>query len=399
MDTKISQRRYDLDWLRVLAILTVFVYHSTRFFNLGDWHVKNPVVYRSVEILQGFAESWMMPVIFLISGASIFFAMGKGGSGKYFKDKLLRLGVPLLVGVFTHASLQVYLERRAHNQFFGSYFEFLPQYFNGIYLDVGSQGNFAFAGMHLWYLLVLLIYAMAFYPLFYWLKGHGRVMLSKFGDFLALPGVVYLLAVPTFLFLDYIESTPLGDIGPGGWPLPAYIPFLLAGFVIFSHQRLQARIQQLRWVSLAIGLAFSAMYLYLDIRSTLPQYAGLLDDLNGPLYCLMSWGWILAFTGFACLHLNYTTPSLRYSNEAVLPFYILHQTVLLSVGYFVLQWQIPDLLKWLVIISISFAIIMGLYEYLVRRNNLLRILFGMKALAKPSAVTTREAILASENTR
>jgi hypothetical protein len=78
-------------------------------------------------------------------------------------------------------------------------------------------------------------------------------------------------------------------------------------------------------------------------------------------------------------HLNVNTPFLKYANEAVLPFYILHQTVLLCVGYFVVRWNIPDLLKWAIIASISFVIIMGLYE-LVRRNNTLRFLFGMKLL-------------------
>ena len=41
MNTEASNRRYELDWLRVMAILVVFLYHSTRFFNLGDWHIKN----------------------------------------------------------------------------------------------------------------------------------------------------------------------------------------------------------------------------------------------------------------------------------------------------------------------------------------------------------------------
>ena len=67
--------------MRVFAILSVFVYHSTRFFNLSDWHVKNPVTYGWVQALEMFMEIWMMPVIFLISGASIFYAMNKGGTG------------------------------------------------------------------------------------------------------------------------------------------------------------------------------------------------------------------------------------------------------------------------------------------------------------------------------
>ena len=133
MDARNVQRRYDIDWLRVLAILFVFVYHSTRFFNLGDWHVKNPTTYFAVEVWNRFASSWLMPFVFVISGASLFYAVGKSGAGQFIKDKVLRLLVPLVVGVFTHCALQVYLERLTHGQFSGSFFEFLPHYFEGIY--------------------------------------------------------------------------------------------------------------------------------------------------------------------------------------------------------------------------------------------------------------------------
>jgi glucans biosynthesis protein C len=92
--------------------------------------------------------------------------------------------------------------------------------------------------------------------------------------------------------------------------------------------------------------------------------------------------------------LNFTNPALKYSNEAVLPFYILHQTVLLVVGYFIVQWAIPDVLKWVLIVVISFASIMGLYELLIRRHNFMRFLFGMKTLPKQTMAQPREAVLA-----
>jgi glucan biosynthesis protein C len=79
----------------------------------------------------------------------------------------------------------------------------------------------------------------------------------------------------------------------------------------------------------------------------------------------------------------------------VLPFYILHQTVLLSVGFFVVQWSIPAGLMWLIIAPSSFALIMLLYEYLVRCHNSLRYLFGMKQSAKAYPTAATEAVLAS----
>jgi peptidoglycan/LPS O-acetylase OafA/YrhL len=80
MEKKAYARVYYLDWLRVLAILFVLVYHSTRFFNPEDWHVKNPITYQWVEWWNRFAGAWMMPLIFVISGASLFYAVGKGGT-------------------------------------------------------------------------------------------------------------------------------------------------------------------------------------------------------------------------------------------------------------------------------------------------------------------------------
>ena len=97
-------------------------------------------------------------------------------------------------------------------------------------------------------------------------------------------------------------------------------------------------------------------------------------------------------TPFAFQHLNVNRPFLRYANEAALPYYILHQSVLVTVAYFVVQWAIPDWLKFVFILTASFLVSMGLYESLVRRNNPLRILFGMKP--KQSVSTDVRSVLA-----
>jgi hypothetical protein len=103
---------------------------------------------------------------------------------------------------------------------------------------------------------------------------------------------------------------------------------------------------------------------------------------------------VLAILGFGMKHLNFNKPILSYANEAVLPFYILHHPVLLSVGYFVVQWAIPDALKFVVIDAVSFLIIMALYEFAVRRFNVMRVLFGMKP--KPGGPTDVRLVLAGQ---
>ena len=384
METKSVQRRFDLDWLRVLAILSVFVYHSTRFFNLGDWHVKNPITYAGVQALESFMEIWMMPLIFLISGASIFYAMNKGSVGTFFKDKVFRLLVPLAVVVFTHASLQVYLEKITHGRFSGSYFTFLPHYFEGVYLDVGSTGNFAFHGLHMWYVLILFIFCLIFYPLFRWWKGSGRGVMNTLGNLIASPWTMWLaLALPIFILDLWIDGTDWA-FGAGGWAFLYYIFFLLYGFVIMSHERLQLNIHRARWSYMIVGLILSATYVFLNMNASNPVIVHWENELGDPLYFLSACTLLPAFLGFAMQHLTKTTPFLKYSNEAVLPFYILHQTVLLVIGYFVVQLAIPDLAKWMIIFLSSFPIILALYEFVIRRFNVIRVLFGMRLLLRAS---------------
>ena len=205
-----SQRRFDLDWLRVYAILAVFVFHSSRFFDLDDWHIKNPSTYLGAQIWTTFLSNWLMPFIFMISGASLYYALGSRGAKKFVDDKLKRLFVPLLVGIFTHIMFQVYLERITHHQFSGSFIAFIPEYFNGWYPF--NNGNFAWMGLHLWYLLILFLFSLLFYPLFRWLRdGSGRQFLERFNTFLTRPGMIYFLGLPVAGLLVILDPREILD--------------------------------------------------------------------------------------------------------------------------------------------------------------------------------------------
>ena len=231
-------------------------------------------------------------------------------------------------------------------------------------------------------------YILMFYPLFRWLMAGGQRLLNGLGNILAVPGVAYLLFLPTFFCFDSVD----GMLDPGGWPMPVYMIFFFIGFVIASNSRLQSQILRLRWISLIGAVLVLTVHLTLMSR---PSTAALFDEINSPLASIIVWFALLAILGFGMKYLNFSTPFLSYANEAVLPFDILHQTVLLSVGFFVLQWAIPVALMWLIIAASSFAIIMLVYEYLIRRHNTLRFLFGMKQLAKASPEVATEAALAA----
>jgi glucan biosynthesis protein C len=393
--TRGAARLHYLDWLRVLAILAIFVFHSGRFFDREDWHVKNATTYFGMDVWTYFLAAWLMPLVFVVSGASIFFALRKGGVGKFVRDRALRLLVPLIVGACTTVALQVYVEYRFQGRFSGSFWAFLPRYFDG-FRDFG--GNFAWTGLHLWYLLALLVFSLAFLPLFLWLKGiAGSRLLAGLGNLLAKPGAVYLLALPGTLLGPFLNPDSfLTKRDWGGWGLPMYIPFFLAGFVFVSHQGLQATIRRQRWYSLAAGavLFLSAVVVAVVVAQGELVFGTGAYRLFWALFSIFSWSLVLAILGFGMEHLTFSAPFVRYANEAVLPFYILHQTVIICVGYLVVRWAIPDLLKFVVIAVSSFAIIMALYELLVRRLNIIRVLFGMKWRTRQPVAQPGEALVA-----
>lgn len=380
MTSGTSTRRYELDWLRVLAILVVFLYHSTRFFNLGDWHVKNPHTYVWVEMWDVFATRWMMPLFFIISGASLYYAIGKSIDwSRFYVDKFLRLMVPVFVGSLTHAVWQVYLDRLTHGQFSGSFFSFLLEYFNGVYLDIGMPGNFAFHGMHLWYLLFLFVYSLICYRLFIWLKGSGRKLLDQVASWLAMPGIMVVGFSMPLLIMKLFVPTAVMAAGSGGWGFLYYIWFLISGFIIVSSDRLQERIENQRWISLLLGAGLSAAYLYQLFGH--PRWgftAGIADLINTLLSFFSAWCWLFAILGFGMRFLTFDRPLLQTANETVMPFYILHQTILLTVGYFVMTWKIHDAIKWVTVFTSSFIVILSICMLFIRKSEFLRFLFGMK---------------------
>jgi surface polysaccharide O-acyltransferase-like enzyme len=379
-------RRYELDWLRVMAILIVFLYHSTRFFNLGDWHVKNDDTYVWVEIWNIFATRWMMPLFFVISGASLFHALDKpGGWKRFYTDKFLRLFIPVLVASLTHGALQVYLERVSHGRFSGAFFEWLPEYFTGVYSGIGlaGSGNFANIGMHLWYLSFLFVYSLLCYRLFVWLNAGGKKLLEKITDLFAMPGINLVVFIIPLMLMKALIPPMVLEVGNGGWGFVYYLWFLIAGFIIMSSDRLLKKIHGQRWFFLCQGVIFSALQLYLLFGVPAPALQGQFGDWTASMLSyLNAWCWVLGIWGTAIRHLSYDRPFLRNANEGVLPFFIMHQTVLLIVGFNIMSWEIHDVFKWSLVFLVSFIIIIAIYLALIRKFDPLRFLFGMK-VAQP----------------
>jgi peptidoglycan/LPS O-acetylase OafA/YrhL len=378
------QRIYYIDWLRILAILTVFFFHTSHFFDPMYWHVKNPQQSESVLLFLGFINLWIMPLFFFLSGASGVFSTRKPFLS-FLKSKTLRLLVPYLMGVLLLIPPQKYVEALSNHKFSGGYFDFLQTYFSGgmfnypMGFDVVWIGTISY---HLWFLGHLFLISILFYHLMRYIDRKGAKIMSQINQMTSFTGGTILLSVPVavagiLLKKHFPDYTSWADFAK-------YALFFFLGFLCTNNEGLKQSFLKSRFVALALGVVLTVMYFgsFAVKETTFGQlfqnyqvygfYA--FQELVG---ALTPWCWIIFIVATGMKYLNRESQYRQPLNEAVLPFYILHQTVLLLTGYIVVQWNWSNWGKFGFIATSALFIIAVIYMLVIKPFNISRVLFGM----------------------
>jgi glucans biosynthesis protein C len=373
-----TQRRYDLDWLRVLAFSLLIFYHTGMFFVSWEWHIKNNVLSEMMELPMQFLSQWRMPLLFFISGAGVYFALGKRSKGMFMRERLKRILVPLIFGMLVIVPPQIYFERLTQGATF-SYLEFYPSVFEA---KPYPEGNFSWH--HLWYLAYILTYSFLCLPLFLYLRGErGKKFTTALTTFFERKGSILLLVLPFFvsdaLLRPYwpTQQNLIADWANFTFSLIIFI----YGFLICSNERFWQIIEDNRQLALVIALVtVTIMYVFYWISWPEPSDAGMVlywfcRDIN-------IWCWLLAILGFSRKYLNVHNKYLQYANEAVYPFYILHQTLIIILAYYLMNWQAGVAVKFIIISTATFLICWFMYAFIIRSSSITRLLFGLKIGAK-----------------
>ena len=242
-------------------------------------------------------------------------------------------------------------------------------------------GNFPWHGFHLWYLVYLFVFSIILLPLFKPRKNQKPSILSSLSKWFGSPWRLFFLVIPLIIVNIFIDYNGLGFMrGTGGWDLFSYLFILIYGYLFFCNEKILETIKRVRSISLilAIILSLTGLVIGFGIKPEISEITPILYLIVTFIRCLRVLLWIISIIGFGEKYLNFNNRFLGYANEAVLPFYILHQFVLLLIGYWVVQWQINALVKYIVIASLSFIAIMGLYDIIIKRFQATRFLFGLK---------------------
>jgi hypothetical protein len=374
-----QQRRYDLDWLRVIALAVLIFYHIGMLY-VADWGFHYKSQYQS-EFLQYFmllVNRWRLPLLFFISGVATHYLLARYTLFDYAKKRSWRLLLPLLFGVLVIVPPQLYVEMRSNENLLISYWQFYQVFFD---LDHALFTNYQSGILphmdvnHLWYLRELWCFSVILlfiHPLYVWINASSLVDLlwQKLG-FL---GVFFI----PILCLS-IAAICLFPGSSEGIRIAQGFCFFLLGYIIWQNKYCWQLISDYRLWSLVLAVSSYIgliVYYQLFILTRTVPLTGIRLALETTLLLANRWVWVLVILGYAHVYLNKPSVLLNYLANAVYPSYLVHQTVLIVAAFYLAPWSLGGVIEPILVISITILCCFLVYE-LTRRVKVLRPLMGI----------------------
>lgn len=346
----ITERRYDIDWLRVIAIGLLLIYHIAIIFQ--PWAMFIGFI-RSDESLEDLWKPmtmlnvWRIPLLFYVSGMGLYFAMRKRNWKQLLLERTKRILLPFVFGVMTITTLHMFI--------FQKYY-------------VMPLGYFPHAG-HLWFLGNIFAYVLLLLPLFFYLKKHENGRFKKgLSAFMGNPAgpllislffVVEAVVVKPQLFALYAETWHGFFLG--------LLAFFFGFLFVYSGKTFWQTVLKWRWLYFGLATVLFGM-----------RYFIFATEAPGYLTAIETNCWIFGVFGFGYKYLNRPSKILSYLSQAAYPVYIIHMFVLYVGAMLILPLEIPTVLKFTAITAFTGIFCYLLYEFILRRILFLRPLFGLK---------------------
>ena len=342
-------RRYDIDWVRVIAIALLLIYHIAIVFQ--PWAMFVGFV-RSNNALEGLwvpmtmLNVWRIPILFFVSGMGLFFAMRKRNWKQLTGERTQRILIPFLFGIVAISPLHMYLFQAFYKQ---------------------PLSYYPHTG-HLWFLGNIFAYVLLFLPVFILLKHRGgrlKKLLEKLMGNVAGPLIVSL-----FFILEAIWVKPqIYSLYAETWHgfFLGALAFFFGYLFVYIGNSFWNTLKKWKWAYLALAVGLYTLRL-ISYHMEAPGY----------LMAMESTCWIFGIFGLAFHYLNRPSRLLEYLSKAAYPVYIIHMFALYLGAWLILPLNIHPVLQFIAITVFTFTTCFILYESLIRRIEVLRPLFGLR---------------------
>ncbi|HLG16462.1 MAG TPA: acyltransferase [Blastocatellia bacterium] len=403
------ERRSDVDVLRAAVVLGLIFFHTAKIFDLLPYYVKNEQTSILLMALVGFVSQWGMPLLFFMAGIATWHSLGVRTPTQFVRERFRRLVVPFIFGMCVIVPPMRYYNLLTNPDYHDSFRQFYPKFFS-VVLKLSfprfiqpdpAVGIFETA--HLWFLYYLFVFSLMALPLFVCVRSDaGQRLVARLAGLCRRRGAILLLAIPVVsieLFVGLGESV--------GWNRYSFLSFLIFGYLFASNAGFEELAKRDSTIGLIAGTITVAAFFWVSVLAwqagTDPSHGYALESVLWRLFkgC-SSWFWVIAIGGLgqrykqhrasreqrADLRAGEPGPAhkvLQYANEAVMPFYVIHQAVIVIIGFYVVKWDAGVMAKYWIISLASLAGSLLLYETLARRTSVTRFLFGMKPIAPREA--------------
>jgi hypothetical protein len=347
---KIITRRHDIDWLRVIAIALLLLYHVSIGFQkwgLMIGFITNSESLDSIWTPMTMLNVWRIPLLFFVSGIGVYFAIQKRDWKQLLKERTVRIFVPYIFGIIAIVPIHMY---------------FLQLFYN---FDTSYNAN----PSHLWFLGNIFAYVIILLPIFTYLKKNIDGKLASWIK-KAFSNPLGLLIVIAFFIIETLLVEPsIYEIYAMTWHgfFLGLIAFFFGFCFVLTGSLFWNMLLKWKWLFLLLAIS---LYVY---RLFQPQ----MQVPNFQL-AIESNFWIFSVFAFGYKYLNHPSKTLGYLSQAAYPVYIVHMVFLYLSSLILFPLEINVYLKFVLVLLSTFIGSLTFYEFIIRRINIFRPLFGLK---------------------
>ena len=265
------QRLYYLDWLRVVAVLGVFIAHTGDIFDTLYWHTRQGGQGISWNALATFGAEWGMSLVFLLAGASTWFALLSRSGNQFIGERFKRLLIPFIAAFILLSPFQAYILAyfiaSGYSLFHGTLLQFFPYFFEHIQIG-GDLRWMTIYGYHLWFLAYLFIISMIALPLLLYIKEErGTRFISWLAAFCNRPAGLFVFVLPIAFFRILLWA-----LFPGyqSWAdFYSWFVLFVCGFILFTNDTFGEAIRKQGKIFLPVAFVCILMLLVSNVVGVL----------------------------------------------------------------------------------------------------------------------------------
>lgn len=364
-------RKNEIDWIRNIGVLLLFIFHTASIFTYYEpWYVWSDSKSWLATMIYIFCIPWHMPILFFLAGASSKFSLDNRSHKVYIGERIKRLLIPFMIGMLILVPPQGYFARVSRGKPVDSFFQEWKYFWTTI-SNIPYDG--ALGPAHLWFIIYLFFISLIGLMIIKGLKKEGisKILLKlKY----KLIGKHSLFFITTIFFIA--DMTPLAIAQKN---ILIFLVVFLFGYAAYGDNECLEYIDNNKGKSLIITLIVFLFY-----TGVILHFYNLNNNGNIALKIILSLTrniimitTITTIVGYGRKYLTMGGKVLSYLNKACFPVYIIHQTVIVIIGYYMLNYNLPILASFSIITISSVLVTFVIYE-IFKRIKVVRFLVGIK---------------------